>query len=583
MTQQLERIESVCDNIPVYGWLFSGALKFYDFCISFDQPDPWVAAVAQLQAQITKLESEFKTLNDRLNQLAQRVGNDENKNHSQRLADIQRQIASIVNRIANKPQNVNVRQEIAFDAGQIPDIFLDDPSIWQWTDFKTTYTLDDDGYQIGAPALDLLEPDFKVVPTQSTYALSLMTWITAIDLDTGGDVAAVERNYGDRLRRHIPMNRVRNGYDDLNQAPETFPENVMARIICHPIAEHKYALDHQCDISIQCDNAMRRSSRTPVRDVTIYEPEEGPSVMCMPPENLGIMDERDLEDQEGNGVFSGLADMLERVLLTGSLRTQFIGTFGASPTVNIAWMYAIAQNGDLFWYKQTPSSSASRIGPWTGPKLVGHSWTFRAVLPAGGNSFYGLASDGTLHWYRHDGFNDGSVAWSGPTAVGHGWNGFKQVFSGSDGVLYAIQPNGDLLWYKHLGFRNGSNEWLAPKKVGNGWQSFKTVFSVGGGVIYAVAADGSLMWYRHEGFGDGSERWQGAHGVGTGWQNFREIMGVDQGVIFGVLPDGGVLWYQHTDWQTGGASWLPSVIAARGFVGYRQIFAIMPSSPEQPS
>ena len=44
MTQQLEkRGGSVCDNIPVYGWLFSGALKFYDFCISFDQPDPWVA------------------------------------------------------------------------------------------------------------------------------------------------------------------------------------------------------------------------------------------------------------------------------------------------------------------------------------------------------------------------------------------------------------------------------------------------------------------------------------------------------------------------------------------------------------
>ncbi len=580
MTQTLDTVETLYDLIPVYGTVLSTTMKVVVFLETYDAADPWVAAVAQLQSQLTKIQAELQALDQRINALARRLGDDENSNHVLRLADINRQIASIVNRVGNKPGNVNERQQIAFDAGQIADLFLDEDLIWQWTDVKTTWNLNDDGQPVGDSAVTLLAPDFKVVPTQSIYALSLMAWVTAIDLHTGGDVGAVERIYSDRLRRHIVKNRARDRYDDLNQVPETFPENVMARITCRPIAQHRYALDRRCAISIQCENVMQRRT-TAVSDMILVMP-EGTDVACTAPANLGLNDERTIEGQQGVDVFSALADMLEQVLTSGSLRRQLIGTFEASPTRNTAWVYAVANNGDLFWYKQPPGAAAGTLGAWVGPKQVGHGWNFKTVLPAGGNAFYGLAADGTLHWYRHDGFNDGSVAWTGPTAVGQGWNGFRQVFSGSDGVLYAIQPNGDLLWYKHIGFRDGSNQWLGPKKVGNGWQSFKTVFSVGGGVIYAVAADGALVWYRHEGVGDGSERWQGARQVGTGWLMFREIMGIDEGVIFGILPDGDVFWYQHTDWQTGGAAWLSPVVAARGFVGYRQMFSVMPSAPEQP-
>ena len=69
------------------------------------------------------------------------------------------------------------------------------------------------------------------------------------------------------------------------------------------------------------------------------------------------------------------------------------------------------------------------IHRWEGPKLVGTGWdTFSEVIPAWygatngsgayGFSVYGVTPDGTLRWYRHDGFADGTMAWRGPVIVG---------------------------------------------------------------------------------------------------------------------------------------------------------------------
>jgi hypothetical protein len=61
--------------------------------------------------------------------------------------------------------------------------------------------------------------------------------------------------------------------------------------------------------------------------------------------------------------------------------------------------------------------------------------------------------------------------------VGIGWN-FKQIFSGSNGVIYGVALNGDLLWYRHDGRNDGSFAWAAnsARKVGIGW-NFNQVFS----------------------------------------------------------------------------------------------------------
>ena len=293
------------------------------------------------------------------------------------------------------------------------------------------------------------------------------------------------------------------------------------------------------------------------------------------------------------------------ITLAPEAPTQFLGTFGTTPVnYHPAFVYAIANNGNLLWYRQETNASK-----WSGPRQVGNGWKFKDVIPAGGNSFYALAEDGTLKWYRHDGFNDGSVAWKGPVDVGSGWN-FAKIFSGGDGLVYAIKNDGTLLWYRHDGFADGGgvNTWEGPKVVGSSWLQFKHVFSGGQGIIYAVKPDGQLLWYRHDGYATGDSKWSGPLKVGSGWQNFRAIIPVGDGIILGVTDDGRMLWYKHKDYLTGTsnpgvmrpsgpgvkgqvvagatvsgiAHWEGPVQIGSGWQGFQKVIALIPSTPAGP-
>ncbi len=581
MPSTLKTVETIYSALPPpAGPVFAAMFKFLDFVGYFGSADPVAQAIKLLRGEIDAIKKDLDTLKERVNRLAERVAQNENKARLNRLTDIRLRLESLINRIGNQPASASERDAIAFDAGQLADQFLDEPDLWRWTDLETTRFLDDYGHEAGPPQVNLLEPDFKPLPAQPVYAMAVLTWIMAIDLDTGGNVDAVQRKHGGRLRRHVDQNRVRDGFDDVRQPPETLPENVMTRITCRPVAQHKYALDRECLISIQCENIMQRRIFT-VRDMVIPMP-AGSAVACEAPGNLGEFDEREIEGQQGTETFRQLADLLERVLLTGSLRQQFIGRFGSSPTRGVAFIYAIDRDGDLFWYRQAANADPAAPGIWQGPEKAGNGWQgFTRVYPAGGNRFYGLTPDGELLWYSHDGFNDGAAVWRGPITVGTGWWNFKEILGGGDGVLYAIEPDGVLWWYKHLGYRDGApGQWADRRRVGTGWQGFKSVFSTGGGVLYAIADDGSLLWYRHDGYADGSDNWRGPVAVGNGWHNFREVFAVSDGVIFAVQPGGDVFWYRHLDWQTGGRNWQGPVAAAHGFAGYRQLFPLMPATPD---
>jgi hypothetical protein len=590
MPSTLKTVETVYSLLPApAGPVFSAAFQFLDFVGYFNQADPTAEAVKVLQQEVAKIAQDVDKLKERVNRLAVRIAQDENQSRLTRLADIRMRLESLLNRIAHQPASATERDAIGFDAGQLAAVFLDEPDLWRWTDLQTTRLLDDDdGHESGPPQIDPLDPDFKSVLAEPIYTLAILAWIAAIDLDTGGNVGVVGQKYGDKLQRHIGQCRMRDRFVPLQQPPETLPENIISRIICSPHAQHKYAFDQECLISIECENIMQRRTFW-VRDVSLLMP-PGNDVMCVAPENIGDFDQQEIADQEGVQTLRQLADLLEKVLLTGSLRQQFIGWFGSSPARATAFLYAIGQNGDLFWFKQPGGADPAALAAWEGPKTVGSGWQeFTRVYPAGGDRFYGLKQNGDLLWYSHNGFNDGTLDWLGPVTVGSGWQQFKAIVPGSDGVLYALQYDGILFWYKHLGYQDGNTQvgWRPRQQVGNGWQNFKTVFSVGSGVLYAVAADGSLLWYRHQGFGDGSGNWSGpvtvARPAGAGWAGFREIFGVSDGVIFAVEPNGDVLWYQHRDWQTGGQNWQGPIVAARGFGGYRQLFPLMPSTPEVPS
>jgi Tachylectin len=110
--------------------------------------------------------------------------------------------------------------------------------------------------------------------------------------------------------------------------------------------------------------------------------------------------------------------------------------------------------------------------------------------PWGGSPafIYGISQDGSLKWFRHNGSPRGQNfdvpnAWEGPKTVGTGWQEPKQVFSSGNGIIYAIFNDGTLKWYKHNGYKTGegvnvAGAWEGPKTVGTGWQAFNSVFAL---------------------------------------------------------------------------------------------------------
>ena len=122
------------------------------------------------------------------------------------------------------------------------------------------------------------------------------------------------------------------------------------------------------------------------------------------------------------------------------------------------------------YYKATPKSQPPTQKPVV--SSIGRVSTSSGVI-------YAIADNGDLLWYRHDGRGDGSFKWADNKGrkVGQGWD-VKQVFSGGNGVIYTIDHDNNLMWYRHDGRDDGSFKWADNKgrKVGQGWD-VKQVFS----------------------------------------------------------------------------------------------------------
>lgn len=221
-------------------------------------------------------------------------------------------------------------------------------------------------------------------------------------------------------------------------------------------------------------------------------------------------------------------------------------------------IYAVADNGDLLWYRHTGRDDGSFEWAANEGKKVGHGWNAKQVFADGDGAIYALMANGDLMWFRHTGREDGSFDWAANEGkkVGNGWNA-KQVFSGGGGVIYALMENGDLLWYRHDGRQDGSFAWASNqgRKVGSGWNASQ-VFSGGDGIIYALMVNGDLLWYRHTGREDGSFAWASNEGrkVGHGW-NARQVFSGGNGIIYALMHNGDLLWYHHTGREDGSFAW----------------------------
>src|SRR3990172_9952664 len=241
MAEETKNIERVIDFIPApYGVVFKVFFKVFDFAHNFGRSDPIVAALSYLQGQIQKLRDDLLSLNERVNALAIRVIQLENNNRLQRLAGLVADIERVQFQLGQSPADANLRSLIARDAGAIAEMLLNELDLWYWTDIKTTNHYDDYNVFINAD-VEPMPPDFKAYPALPVYLAAVMTWLTAIDFDTGGNYQLVQRRYGNQLRRPIAQVSTRPDWNELEQPPTTFPEHVQARITCYPDALESYA------------------------------------------------------------------------------------------------------------------------------------------------------------------------------------------------------------------------------------------------------------------------------------------------------------------------------------------------------
>jgi len=155
-------------------------------------------------------------------------------------------------------------------------------------------------------------------------------------------------------------------------------------------------------------------------------------------------------------------------------------------------IYAITTDGRLLWYRHHGVATGVGLetpGAWSGAKEVGHGWESMVhVFSTGEGIIYGVRPDGDLWWYKHVGWVDGRGletpgAWEGRHSVGRGWAEFTSIFSRGDGIIYGIQPDGTLLWYRHDGYRTGAGletpgAWRGRTPVGTGWNGFTSAFAL---------------------------------------------------------------------------------------------------------
>ncbi|MGB0866247.1 MAG: tachylectin-related carbohydrate-binding protein [Granulosicoccaceae bacterium] len=184
--------------------------------------------------------------------------------------------------------------------------------------------------------------------------------------------------------------------------------------------------------------------------------------------------------------------------------------------------------GHLHWFSHEDWKEAEREMWPSKTRVVSRSsglgWrSYEKVFYGDNGVLYAVTPEGRLAWYKHLGWKDGSRDWANSgneliVSVGSqpDWRKYRHVFSAGDGVIYAVTggSTGDLHWYKHEGWQDGINSWanggrpsVISTSQGLGWGSYKYLESGGKGVLYAVKSNGALVWYNHLGYQDGSIHW----------------------------------------------------------------------------
>jgi|GEM_PF-3207498 len=615
--------------------------KLFDMLDVFGKPDATGEALKKINERLDRIEKRISDLDAKINALRNDFFREKNYTRLQLLRTKRELLQGLAIQLQEKPTQPDAKRGLVKAVQNIADDFLD-PELWQWSDMRRS----DD---------QMVDPDFKPLPTLELYTTTLVTWMAAISY-AGGDSDYVKRNYGPALQRHI------------NYLNQTLTANIRTRVSARIDNIDKYPKNRVCAYEVFIDDKFRHLAKD-AGPGQVQMPSN--NVMCQVPEAMGhVALEGEMQRAYGIDVMEAVSAKLDRLRAQGTLAEQFTGTFDPQKYQSEGYLYAVKPNGELVWYwhvvvtkpkapegnprilkteRQSPdmrkvtTTTDSKVGGnaaqgpigrmrdqgvgstrqdagttqnpekifrpgvqsnappavdvthlLQGPKLIGTGWEqFKDVMPAGKGSIYALTADGTLKWYRNDtpwnivGGEPGSPKLQGPIDIGNGWQTFIRIVPAADGILYAITSDGALQWYKHGGYLDGTMNWSGPIDVSptrrsplgprfsQSWAGFKQVFSGGEGVMYAITNDGVLQWYRHQGYLTGTRDWDGPRNVGTGWQDFTRVFSPGDGVIYAMKPTGEVLWYKHVGYKDGTVSWQGPVEIAADWKDFIFVFPQM--------
>jgi hypothetical protein len=130
-------------------------------------------------------------------------------------------------------------------------------------------------------------------------------------------------------------------------------------------------------------------------------------------------------------------------------------------------LLVVAANGDLLWYSYSGSGESDITGAtgWheNSGNPIGNGWQNLRHMHGSGNVIFAVAQNGDLLWYRYEGGGEadvsGATGWNANSGnpIGNGWQGQLQLFGGiTDAggpghVIYSVTPTGDLLWHRYNG------------------------------------------------------------------------------------------------------------------------------------
>lgn len=585
-----EEWETVTDIWEAAGWV-KDAVEIITIFYTAGRTSPIESALQHIARELDRINGNLLELGNRLNTVTQRLVEAENRIRINAVNEHVIPLTTLAFQIQTSPTDRTRIAEAAFEAGARADDFLTDRELWLWSDVRIVTPLN----QWGEPDLlrprylEAMPPDFKTTLALPVYAMALMTWMTAIALDAGGDWSAVRDRYADQLERHIAATTIRYGWrDDGTVEAETVAEQIRSRITCQPMPVSKYAVDGQCTFTVQCSDTIQRT-RQVIREFSVAVDDPNPQQhMCTIHPEVVLQDESELEEQDP--ALAGLMklhEMLRSVAASGRLpQEQFVGVF-PNWTAVIIELYGVASDFQLdFFTKILPSED----GVWDGPTMIGTGWDVAAIVPGGGRVMYAVKATGIdtvdILWFDHE----GSFPGTGPSLAARWGTGaaYWDYFGSGYGVIYRLCRTlgplgsavpGDLQWARHENYQTGQGMFSDLVKVGNGWGDFTTVFSCGKGVIYGVMPDGALRWHCHRGWQTGSLDWDQARILDTGvdWNRFERVVGARDGVILGVLPNGIMHLYRHVDWENGGPRFEGPHTVGDFWRRYNPIFAGMPA------